>query len=80
MIGITISGEAYAAIASTLAAGHAVQPFDGQCKIWLPRAVVNRLRALREPCETFSDVILRLTDRGSYAAIMLETPHSGPNA
>jgi hypothetical protein len=26
----------------------------------------SRLRALREPEEIFSDVILRLTDRGSY--------------
>jgi predicted CopG family antitoxin len=28
------------------------------------------LRSLREPGETFSDVILRLAERGSYAAIM----------
>jgi hypothetical protein len=34
-----------------------------------PTTVVNRLRALREPDETFSDVILRLAERGCYAAI-----------
>ena len=28
--------------------------------IWLPRAVVDRLRSLRAPSESFSDVILRL--------------------
>jgi hypothetical protein len=33
--------------------------------VWLPRAVVNHLRALRAPDETFSDVILRLVARGS---------------
>ncbi len=66
MIAITISDEAYAAIAPTLPADHAVQPFDGQCKIWLPREVVNHLRALGAPGETFSDVILRLAERGSY--------------
>jgi hypothetical protein len=52
MIAITISDEAYAAIASTLPIDHAVEPFDGQCKIWLPRAVVD-LRALRAPGESF---------------------------
>jgi hypothetical protein len=33
---------------------------NGQRYIWLPRAVVGRLRALRGPGESFSDVILRL--------------------
>jgi hypothetical protein len=36
--------------------------------------------ALQEPGETFSDVILRLADRGSYAAVMRGTLNSGPNA
>jgi hypothetical protein len=71
MIAITISDEAYSAIAFILPAGHAVEPHDGQCKLWLPRTFVNHLRALRAPGETFSDVILRLKDRGSFAAIML---------
>jgi hypothetical protein len=32
----------------------------GERYIWLPRAVVDRLRYLRAPSESFSDVILRL--------------------
>jgi hypothetical protein len=70
MIGVTISGEAYAAIAATLPAQSAVQEIvpDREYRVWLPRAVVIRLRALREPGETFSGVILRLADRGAYAA------------
>ena len=74
MIGITISAEAYAAIAAATAhAASAAEPelaSDREYRIWLPRAVVERLRALREPGETFSEVILRLTERGSYAALM----------
>jgi hypothetical protein len=72
MIGITISGKAYAAIAPTLPAGSAAeQEIAPDCEylVWLPRTVVNRLRALREPDETFSDVILRPAERGCYAAI-----------
>jgi predicted CopG family antitoxin len=33
-------------------------------RIWLDRAVVDRLRALRGPSESFSDVILRLAANG----------------
>jgi hypothetical protein len=72
MIGISISGKAYAAIAATLPAG-SVEPEivpDCEYRVWLPRGVVNRLRALREPGESFSDVILRLVERGSYANII----------
>jgi hypothetical protein len=71
VIGITISGRAYAAIAATLPAGTAEQEIapDGEYRVWLPRTVVIRLRAMRELGETFSDVILRLAERGSYAAI-----------
>ena len=71
MIGITISGKAYIAIAATLPVGSAgadIAP-DGEYLVWLPRDVVDHLRALRAPDETFSDVILRLAARGSYAAI-----------
>jgi hypothetical protein len=70
MIGITISGKAYAAIAPILPGGASTEleivP-DREYLIWLPRAVVNHLRAFRTPGETFSDVILRLVERGSYA-------------
>jgi hypothetical protein len=73
MIGITISGKAYAAIAPTLPPGSTVDgeaASDGEYRIWLPGDVVNRLRAYRAPGETFSDVILRLAQRGSFAALV----------
>jgi hypothetical protein len=73
MIGITISGEAYAAIASTSPAigslGESKVAPDREYRVWLPRDVVNRLRALRQPDETFSGVILRLAGRGSFAVL-----------
>jgi hypothetical protein len=72
MIGITISGTAYAAILSMLPAGSIgetrIAP-EGQYRIWLPRDVVERLRALRQSGESFSSVILRLAERGSFAVI-----------
>lgn len=82
MIGITISGKAYATIAAALPAGsieRGIVP-DGEYRVWLPRDVVFRLKALREPGETFSEVILQLTDRGVNAAIILRTPPRGTNA
>jgi hypothetical protein len=72
MIAITISSKAYAAIAATLPAtlgtGREVSP-DSECLVWMPRDLVFHLLALREPEETFSDVILRLVERGSFAAL-----------
>ena len=68
MIGITITGKAYIAIAATLPVGSGPGPDiapDGVYLVWLPRDVVNHLRALRAPDETFSDVILRLAASGS---------------
>ena len=57
MIGVTISGKAYAAIAATLPAQSAEREMvpDLEYRIWLPRAVVIRLRTLGEPEETFSE-------------------------
>jgi hypothetical protein len=75
MIGITISSKAYAAIAATLPASSPREgeiASDGEYRLWLPRTVVERLMARREPGDTFSDVILRLMDRGAFAAIMRE--------
>ena len=64
MIGITISGKAYAAIADTLPAGSAQRDAcfvpDGEYYVWVPQDVVVHLIALRKPGETFSDLILRL--------------------
>jgi hypothetical protein len=34
----------------------------GERHIWLERGVLNRLRALRGPSESYSDVILRLAN------------------
>jgi hypothetical protein len=73
MIGITISGKAYAAIASTLPTTRSIAETkvapDREYSVWLPRDVVNRLRDLRQPGESFSGVILRLAERGSVAAV-----------
>jgi len=62
MIRIAISA-AYDAIASTLAVDAplwVVNHRDGQCVIHAKADVLDRLRAIRGPGETYSDVILRL--------------------
>ncbi len=73
MIGITISGKAYTAIVSTLPATGSIAETkvapDREYGVWLPRDVVSRLRDLRQPGESFSSVILRLAERGSFAVI-----------
>ena len=64
MIRIAISQAAFDAIARTMPFGsvnlEAGVDDKGERYIWLPRAVVDRLRALRGPGENYSDVILRL--------------------
>jgi hypothetical protein len=65
MISIAITAEAYRAVRATLPEGALwpPQPFpgsDGLVRIWLDPAVVNRLGALRDRGESYSDVILRL--------------------
>jgi hypothetical protein len=74
MIGITISGEAYAVIAPILPSGRVERDIDpsAEYQIWLPQAAVVRLLAMRERGETFSEAILRLAERGSVAALMSE--------
>jgi hypothetical protein len=66
MIRISITAAAYDAIASTLplgSIGYEAEPDEkGQRLIWLEAAVVNRLRAMRKPGESNSDVILRLVE------------------
>ncbi|HEX9167416.1 MAG TPA: hypothetical protein VF886_00605 [Roseiarcus sp.] len=63
MIRISISQAAFQAIAA-LPFGSAVFERDadakGEQQIWLARAVVDRLAAMRGPDESYSDVILRL--------------------
>ena len=64
MLRIAISTAALDAIARTMPFGsvnfEAGVDANGERYIWLPRAVVDRLRALRGSGESYSDVILRL--------------------
>jgi hypothetical protein len=64
VIRIATSKAAFQAIAATLPFGSVnfEAGVDAKCEryIWLPRAVVDRLRSLRGPGESFGDVILRL--------------------
>jgi hypothetical protein len=63
MIRISITATAFDAIAA-LPFGSAVFERDpdatGEHQIWLARSVVDRLKAMRGPAESYSDVILRL--------------------
>jgi hypothetical protein len=69
MIRITISQAAFDAIAATMPLGSVAYESEanapGERKIWLASDVVNRLRALRGPGESYSDVILRLAEDAS---------------
>jgi hypothetical protein len=64
MIRIAISQAAFDAVAATLALGSV--SFEnktdqhGNRLVWLDRAIVDRLRAMRGPSGRYSDVILRL--------------------
>jgi hypothetical protein len=64
MIRISISTDAFEAIAATLPFGStAFEPElspTGERWIWLDPRFVDRLAALRGPGESYSDVILRL--------------------
>jgi hypothetical protein len=59
-----ITVEAFDAIAGTLPLGSVGYKAEanerGERLIWLDRAVVDRLRSLRGPRESYGDVILRL--------------------
>jgi hypothetical protein len=61
MIRIAISAAAFDALATTLPLGSvAVEPKvneKGEREIWLAPDIVNNLRALRGPGESYSDVI-----------------------
>jgi hypothetical protein len=64
MIRIAITQAAFDAIAKTLPLGSVgfenKTDEKGERLIWLDPGVVDRLRSLRGPGESFSDVILRL--------------------
>jgi hypothetical protein len=66
VIRIAISTEAFEAIAMTLPTPLGSVSYEnasnekGERYVWLDPRVINHLRALRGPGESFSDVILRL--------------------
>jgi hypothetical protein len=65
MIRLGLTDAVYDAIASTLPKGTARWPMQreqGQCFIQVEAAVVDRMRAMRRPGESYSEVILRLVE------------------
>jgi hypothetical protein len=68
VIRIAISPEAFEAIARTLPLGSVsyenASNEKGERYVWLDPKVVNHLRTLRGPGESFSDVISRLAAEG----------------
>jgi hypothetical protein len=71
MIRIALSDATYDAIASTLPKGSARWPMQrdgGRCFIQVESTVVDRMRAMRQPGESYSAVILRLVELGTTDA------------
>jgi hypothetical protein len=66
MIRIAITAAAFDAVASTLKlgfVGYESEPNErGERLVWLETRVVDRLTAMREPRESYSDVILRMVE------------------
>jgi hypothetical protein len=66
MVRISISTEAFEAIAATLALGSVGFEREasekGERLIWVEASVVDKLTALRGPGESYSDVIMRLVE------------------
>jgi hypothetical protein len=64
MIQIAITAAAFEAIADTLplgSVGYEVEPnAKGERLVWFERIAVDKLARMREPGESYSDVILRL--------------------
>ena len=71
MIRIAISQAAFDAMARTLALGSVgfenKTDEQGNRLIWLDPTVIARLRSLRGPGESYSDVILRLVESEGVA-------------
>ena len=67
MIRLSITAAAYRAICAALPLGSVGYEADANehCErlIWLDHAVVARLRAMRGPGESYSDVIMRIAGR-----------------
>ena len=65
MIRVALTDVAFDTIASTLPKGAARWPMQrdrGQCFIQVEAAVIDRMRAIRRPGESYSHVLLRLVD------------------
>jgi hypothetical protein len=65
LIRLTITPAAYAVIVATLPASAGLEQNsapNGEFYVWLEPIYVERLRALRGPGETYSDIILRLAE------------------
>jgi len=63
MMGIAVSPAAYAAIATALPGSVAVEServLNGDYFIWLEPSAIDRIAAVCQPGESYSDVILRL--------------------
>jgi len=64
MVRISISEAAFDALAAMLSLGSVGYESQlnarGERLVWLQTAVVDRLTAMREPSESYSDVILRI--------------------
>jgi hypothetical protein len=77
LVRISISQAAFDAVAATLPLGSVAYEKElsstGQCFVWLEPVVINRLRAMRGPGESYSDVILRLI-RAVAARLTLPQP------
>jgi hypothetical protein len=73
MIRIAITPAAYAAIAATLALGTvAVEPErdeDGSVHIWLDPGILARLKPLRGPGESYSDMTILRALKGDRASV-----------
>jgi hypothetical protein len=65
LIRVVLTDAAYDAIASTLPKGAARWPMQrdrDQCFIQIEAALVDRMRAMRRPGDSYSEVILRLVE------------------
>jgi hypothetical protein len=65
MVRLQISADAFAAIAETLPGNVNVENQrapNGDYFVWLDPATVSKLKAIRGPGESYSDVVLRVAE------------------
>jgi hypothetical protein len=78
MVRIALTQAAFDAISATLplcSVGYENETNErGERLIWLDHAVVNRLRAMRGPGESYSDVILKLVEADAHAPVIAREP------